>query len=227
MITAQSPTSDISRMLSYSAPSSEKDIMGRDDFLRVLITQLRHQDPIEPMGQEEMIAQLTQFNILDEVRSLNTTLAQGIAQEQDNVSLLVALQQALLNSQSVGLIGREITAYHDRLRVGEGEAPTYTLEAPAGAANVTVTILDANGATARVEQLGPRNGAIEYRPDTGGLSAGSYRIEVEALMTDGTTQTLTPRLQGTVTGVRFLETGTVLEVDGQQVFLSEVTAIVA
>lgn len=227
MIASQSPTSQITSLLSQPASTSDKDIMGRDDFLRVLITQLRHQNPMEPMGQEEMIAQLTQFNILDEVRSLNSTLAQGMEQDRNNITLLLALQQALVNSQSVSLIGKQVGAYHDQVTVGDGEAPTFMFDAPAGTANVTVELLDASGRAARVESLGARNGLVEYRPGTDGLSEGTYSLRVEAVLNDGTTQALNPRLEGIVTAIRFREEGTVLEIEGQEVFLADVISILA
>jgi flagellar basal-body rod modification protein FlgD len=227
MIDSTSPASQITSMLSAPATQSDKDIMGRDDFLLVLITQLRHQDPMEPMGQEQMIAQLTQFNILDEVRNLNTTMAQGMEQDQESVSLLVALQQALLNSQIVSLIGKEISAAHSQVNAGHHGTPTFSFEVPPGTANVTVTLLDANGAPARIEDLGAQSGTVEYRPDTDGLPEGTYVIQVEALMNDGTTSTLTTYLHGMVSGIRFAENGTVLELDGEQVFLPDVISISA
>lgn len=226
MIDSTLPASQITSMLSDPGPTSQKEIMGRDDFLLILITQLRHQDPMEPMGQEEMIAQLTQFNILDEVRDLNGAIVQGMEQNQQNIAVLIALQQAMLNSQSVSLIGKQISANHDGLQVGEGDPPTYLFEAPAGTANVTVTILDSSGVAARVEDLGAQSGTLEYRPNTGSLSEGTYSIQAEAVMNDGTTLPLVPRLRGTVNGLHFVEGMAVLDVDGQEIFLSDVISVV-
>lgn len=60
--------------------------VGRDQFLRLLVTQLQNQDPLEPVGQQEFIQQLSQFSMLEGIEKLNTsfeswmkiqTLAQG------------------------------------------------------------------------------------------------------------------------------------------------------
>jgi len=49
--------------------------LGKDDFLQLLVTQLRFQDPLQPMEDKEFIAQMAQFNSLEEMQKLNKTMA--------------------------------------------------------------------------------------------------------------------------------------------------------
>jgi len=225
MIDQTSPAAQITQMLSTPATKSDEDIMGRDDFLQVLITQLRYQDPMEPLSQSEMIGQLTQFNILDELRSMNGNIEDSISQDLDNVSLLAALQQAVINGQSVSLIGRHVEAESDTVTVDGGESPTYSVSVPTGASSVTVTLLDANGNEVASETLGTSSGTVEFQPPVSGLADGEYQIRVEAASSDGETTVLPARLTGTVTALRFGSRGTVLEVAGQEISLADIVSI--
>ena len=56
----------------------KKDPLSRDAFLSLLVTQLQHQDPTEPMDNSQFIAQLAQFSSLEQLQQVNTTLS-GIA----------------------------------------------------------------------------------------------------------------------------------------------------
>ncbi len=74
---------------------------GQDEFLELLVTQLRHQDPLEPIGQQDFLAQLAQFSTLQGVEELNT-----------NFSKMLDLQQNFLRvqelSQGAALIGESV-----------------------------------------------------------------------------------------------------------------------
>lgn len=68
--------------------------MGKDDFLKLLITQLKYQDPLEPMDDREFIAQTAQFSALEQMQNMNKYLSSFV-------------EMSYLN-QSAALIGREV-----------------------------------------------------------------------------------------------------------------------
>lgn len=71
-----------------------------DDLLRVLLTELTHQNPFKPVDNKDFMAQIAQFSSLDSSLRLNTSIEQ-----------LIALQAV---NQSVGLIGRLVSARTDQ-----------------------------------------------------------------------------------------------------------------
>ena len=90
------------------APSQNLD---KDDFLKILITQLQHQDPTKPMEDREFIAQMAQFSSLEQMTNMSTQFTE--------------LTSAMKGAQAMNLIGREVEIVQgDSLIQGEVEAVT-------------------------------------------------------------------------------------------------------
>lgn len=68
--------------------------LGKDDFLKILVTQLQHQDPTKPMEDREFIAQMAQFSSLEQMTNMNEQFTQ--------------LSATLKAAQAMSLIGREV-----------------------------------------------------------------------------------------------------------------------
>jgi flagellar basal-body rod modification protein FlgD len=81
--------------------------LGKDQFLQLLITQLRHQDPINPVEDKEFIAQLAQFSSLEQMQNLNTNMS----------DLMLSQQKLTALGQATQMIGQ-----HVELRTKEGES---------------------------------------------------------------------------------------------------------
>lgn len=81
---------------SSSTPAKKTKELDKDDFLKLLIYQLRYQNPLEPMDDKEFIAQLAQFNSLEQMQNLNSSFEK-----------MLEFQQI---TQASSLIGKEIKA---------------------------------------------------------------------------------------------------------------------
>jgi flagellar basal-body rod modification protein FlgD len=78
-----------------SQGASPADGLGKDDFLKLLVGQLRNQNPMNPLGDQEFIAQMAAFSTLEQVTNLAGSMQR--LEESTNVG------------QTVGLVGREVT----------------------------------------------------------------------------------------------------------------------
>ena len=78
--------------------------LGKDDFLKLLVTQLRYQDPMQPVDDKEFIAQLAQFSSLEQIKNLNSTMEQFIT---------INLIEGQL-SRAAALVGQEVQVYDPR-----------------------------------------------------------------------------------------------------------------
>ena len=87
--------------------------LGKDDFLKILLTQLTHQDPTKPLEDREFVAQMAQFSTLEQMSNMNGEMAKVLT--------------VLARSQAVNLLGKNVEI------VNGTETVTGTVEEVAGA----------------------------------------------------------------------------------------------
>jgi flagellar basal-body rod modification protein FlgD len=178
--------------------SAPGNILGKDDFLNMLIAQLQNQDPLNPADGTEFTAQLAQFSSLEQLSNIN-----------DSLKNMEEFQASLTHSQAVSYIGKEITASGNGLQLNDGQAATCHFELAANAAMAAVTVYDATGGFVNSFETGPlgsgRQSATWSGMDLDGnaMPPGVYRFEIQAI--DATDQSInvTPLMSAVVTGVSF------------------------
>jgi flagellar basal-body rod modification protein FlgD len=84
---------------SLATNTPKNAVVGQDDFLKILLTQLRFQDPLKPIDNQEFVAQLAQFSSLEFSR-----------QQSDRIEALLTIQSA---SQSLSLMGKTVQVATD------------------------------------------------------------------------------------------------------------------
>lgn len=181
-----------------AAQPSGDNALGKDAFLKLLVAQLSHQDPLKPMDGAQMITQLAQFSALE----------QAVAQSE-RLDLLSAQLTGISNSEATDLVGKSVTVRGKQFAF-DGVAPTalgVTLGGPA--TSCTATIRDAQGKVVRTIDLGARpagavNVAWDGKDDKGQtLPAGSYTCDVTAKTADGSAVAVSQDVTGTVVSVSF------------------------
>jgi flagellar basal-body rod modification protein FlgD len=187
---------DTSATSAETQTTASAEILGKDDFLNLLITQLQHQDPLNPAESTEFTAQLAQFSSLEQLNNIN-----------DNLKNMALFQTAVTNSQAVSFIGKEITASGNTLQLKEGQTAECSFELTASAALAAISIYDADGGFVKTFETGPlpagRQTAVWDGTDRNGnpVLPGIYRFEVQAVDADNQSLVVTPLISSVVTGV--------------------------
>ena len=181
--------------LSNEAPQGSMD---REAFLKLLVAQLSHQDPLKPMEGTEFVTQLAQF----------TTVEQQIIQSA-KLDLISLQMKGLSNNEAAGLVGKQVTIRGSGVAF-DGFTPTsssVTLDGPVE--KITVEVRGPDGELVRTMELGKHEaGALpitwDGKTDAGGKAPpGTYTFEVKAENKDGEPVTTKQDVTGTVVSVSF------------------------
>jgi flagellar basal-body rod modification protein FlgD len=211
---------DSSALSAETQTSAPIKMLGKNDFLNLLVTQLQHQDPLNPAESTEFTAQLAQFSSLEQLNNIN-----------DNLKNMELFQTSVANSQAVSYIGREITATGNSVQLESGQPVECQFELEAGAALAVVSIYDAAGGFVKSFETGPlssgRQSAAWDGTDRNGnpVSAGLYRFEVQAVDADNQNLSVTPLMSAVVTGVSFKNQTASLITDLETIAIDDVVAV--
>ncbi len=199
---------------------SKDSVLGKDDFLHLLVTQLQNQDPLNPADSTEFTAQLATFSSLEELQNINSAL------EDIGTS-----QTVLTNSQAVDYIGQTITAIGDQFTMINQEAGPLNFNLDGDAAGVYIKIYNQYGEFVRDIELGPMSAGQSSTTwdglDQYGLQApdGVYNFEVMAVDEEGAMVNATAFTQGTVTGVVYKNGLAYLIAGNQEIPLGNVVEV--
>jgi len=199
---------------SGSLQTLETSTIGKDDFFKMMIAQLQHQDPLNPLDGTDFTAQLAQFSSLEQLSNMNTQL-----------ETLGLYQSSLNNAQSISLIGKEITAKGNIIKV-DGTSADLTYNMSEGAEKVVVSIYDEGGNLVDTLELGSQQeGENSVTWDCSGIAASNYIFEVSASDANGDVVPAYTMITGKVMGVSFEEGSPILSVNGQDIPLGNIISV--
>lgn len=201
-----------------AGPSSALD---KNAFLKLLVAQLKNQDPTSAQDPNAMVQQLTSFSNLEQLQNLGTQLQQIQVQNQ-----------GLFQAQVAGLVGKRILVPGTGVDLSGGKA-TIDVSLGANAANVSLTIKDATGNVVRVlpqGSMGAGLAKVEWDgKDAQGaaLPNGSYTVEISATDASGKAVTAQTKSYVKVDAVSFQNGVVYLVGAGRTYTLSDVSEIAA
>ena len=127
-------TTPITSTQAISQPrgGTASNAMDGDDFMLLLLTQLKHQNPMEPMNDKELMAQFTQLNSLEELKSINKALQDLSGSDKlPQASNLIGRQVEVAGSDGENIVGivSGVSLINDQimLSVGNQELPLDNL----------------------------------------------------------------------------------------------------
>jgi flagellar basal-body rod modification protein FlgD len=218
----ESVTSQASTGLFSGGPVQPGGNLGKDEFLQLLVSQLRNQDPLNPSDPQEFAAQLAQFTSIEQLVNIGQQLESMAAGNE-------ALIATINSSSAIDLIGKKVMVMGD------------TVEMPAsGELKVTVSV-GGKGGTGEVvvrDEFGVESGRIPLQPLTPGIQQidltalvghsppGKYTYSVELTDADGASVPVTTFSVVTVEGVRYTPNGPVLTVGPDTIPLGDVLEII-
>lgn len=152
-------------------PKERRTVLNQEDFMTLLSTQLKFQDPSKPMEANEMVAQMAQLSMMTGISDLKDQLA--------------GLSQSLTSSrasQAAQLVGREVLLDGEAMLLPLGGPLTGAVNLPADAADLKLSIYDPAGRLVRQVTLGPQPaGIVRFAwdgslPDGTNAAPGQYRV---------------------------------------------------
>ena len=209
-----------------SASSASKSATSRatiadnfDTFLTILTTQLKNQNPLDPMDTNAFTQQLVQFTGVEQQLKTN-----------DFLESLMLSGQNTAKSDAVSYIGKEVTSSGKTGELSSANNAYWAYSADANAANATITIKDAKGQLV-YSQKGPlSSGPGTFRWDGMGTDGsmkpnGVYTIDIQGKDTNGKDVRISTASIGLVTAVDFTGKVPVLTVGTRKVAITDVTDV--
>ena len=192
---------------SSSAPGAVTPNEQQDRFLKLLVTQMKNQDPLNPLDNAQVTTQLAQINTVSGIEKLNTTV-QGLS------TSLLANQSV----QSAAMIGRQVYATGSYINLADGKA-TGAVNLTQPADRVYVSIADQAGTIVRRIELGSAGTGVsgfewDGKTDAGTTApAGQYVFQVVAARGNASIPA-EPVMLGKVDGVSLTTGGMKLNLNG-------------
>jgi flagellar basal-body rod modification protein FlgD len=200
--------------------AATNNIMGKEDFLNLLIAQLQNQDPLNPTDATEFTAQLAQFSSLEQLSNIN-----------ENLETLQTYEGKQNNALAVSYIGKVIESEGNTVLMSNGEAETLRFELEGPAAKAYVGVYDSGGNLIKTLSMSSvSSGAHQVSwdgTDSNGnqVTDGSYSFQVTALDSDYQQVAATTYSSSRITAVNFKDGQTYLVAGDEEIALGDVTRV--
>jgi len=206
-----------------AATSSSGGILSQSDFLQLMTSQLKAQDPFQPQDNSQMVAQMAQFSTVTGLQQLNTTVS--------NMQTDIAQNRI---ATAATFVGKTVLVPGSTALADSSGGISGAIDLPSSASDLTVTISRSDGTVAKTIDLGANSaGLVGFSwdgKDANGNLIGDSSYQVSAAMTSGgATKSVSPDVYAPITAAQIPATATdaqTFTVDGVgTVNMSDIKAI--
>jgi flagellar basal-body rod modification protein FlgD len=214
---SSTPTPANTASAAVSAVGAPTITQNFDKFLQLLTTQLKNQNPLDPLDTNQFTQQLVQFAQVEQQINMNQSL-----------SALIALQTATQASAAMGFLGSTVVVNGDTSALTVGKATwSFSADRPATA---TVNIKNASGEVVFTETRTISAGRQDYTWNgrgTNGLAMpeGNYTISITAKDATGQSVAVATEVEGVVDGVDLSQNPPVLKVGSRSFTLDKIKQV--
>ena len=187
-------------------------------FLTLLTTQLKHQNPLDPLDTNQFTAQLVQFASVEQQMKTNTQL-----------SSLISIEQSAQSTAAMAYLGSTATVDGSSTKLTSGAATwTFNADKPASA---TISISDANGNLAYSGSYTLQAGQQNFQWDGKGSNGqqwpdGTYKMTITATDTSGNPVNVSTTVSGTVDAVDLTTNPPTLKIGGNSYTTDKIKSVV-
>jgi flagellar basal-body rod modification protein FlgD len=167
-----------------STAVNPKGVLGKDDFLKLLLLELKYQDPTSPMDSEKILTQTSQLATLESAENTNKSL-----------STLASSLAASMQLSGISAIGKIADTGSNAVALTKGQNVDFQLYFPNDVTTGNINIMDVDGKVLRTLKIGATDaGVAQYTwngkgDDGSALSEGTYYVDASYAKTDGSTGT--------------------------------------
>lgn len=173
-----------------STSTAQFNVLNQQQFMKLLITQLQHQDPTNPMKQQQLASEMALFSTATGIDTLN-----------NEVSQLASAQNASAIARAANLIGKQVATSGDALVTDSKGGANGAFTLANAAKTVNVAVVDGSGKTVGHLSLGALGPGTHTFAWGNGSPNQAYQFNVTALDSNGNTVNATPLSLYTVSGV--------------------------
>ena len=199
----------------------ESKALNKDDFLRLLMTQMQHQDPLNPLDNTEFLSQLSQFSQLEQIYNVN-----------QNILDLTDSQNSIRDYLLPNLLGKNVKVAGSQIHLSNQDGVNLSFDLMDYAEKVTITIYDDDDRQMKtIQNLNQEGGSHNVHWDGTNdkgqkVSEGNYTFKVTASNNDESVW-VTPYMIGQVKEIIFSkEEGPLVQLENQKIPISNISQII-